>query len=86
MTAALCSKIIWWFGAISLIAYAALGSLICIGLLGDYALRRIGWARPLILWWADRLRGKAALADHCTCQRFPTHCANDCPLHGEIEA
>jgi len=18
----------------------------------------------------------------CTCQRYPTHCANDCPLHG----
>jgi hypothetical protein len=24
------------------------------------------------------------LADECTCRRFPTHCANDCPLHGEV--
>ncbi len=28
----------------------------------------------------------APAADSCTCQRYPTHCANDCPIHGLDDA
>lgn len=27
-----------------------------------------------------------ALPQGCTCQRWPTHCANDCPQHGLLDA
>lgn len=32
--------------------------------------------------WCDCAACEADRAPVCTCQRFPTHCANDCPLHG----
>lgn len=36
----------------------------------------VGADGHIILEGADTLRA-------CTCQRYPTHCANDCPIHGE---
>lgn len=38
---------------------------------------------PMVAYRA-RVPSKGPIVDPsaCTCQRYPTHCANDCPLHG----
>lgn len=48
----------------------------------------IGNGVPLPMGRAVAKAVKAAIAepdDACNCQAFPTHCANDCPQHGEID-
>ncbi len=36
-----------------------------------------GWVIELAV-----LRRTRLVTSACTCQAYPTHCANDCPLHG----
>lgn len=39
-------------------------------------------------WWIELsiLRRTRLVGSACICQRYPTHCANDCPLHGDEDA
>lgn len=56
-------------------------------ILGDAEARRVlldaGWREPVDAALTRRAGGDAIPAgEACTCQRFPTHQANDCPAHG----
>lgn len=39
------------------------------------------WLDLLIQFGVGR-RERRAPASQCDCQAFPSHCSNDCPLHG----
>lgn len=55
------SDIIWWFGAITAGIYALLGTVICIAMIADLAVRRAGWAPMFLKWAFEHYRKKSNL-------------------------
>ena len=50
----------------------------------EASLDAVAEAMGPIVDYRRRVPSKGPIVDPsaCTCQRYPTHCANDCPLHG----